>query len=220
MRRTRLLFLSLGLLLATGCSDKKEDNHATGKEVTLPAPSQAQEYPATPERNQTVPKKTASEKTAKPEAEAYPQLQSMTGTHYRYTIEGDRFKIHENHRPLLLINFFATWCPPCYGQIPYFEDLQKKYKEKLFVTGILVNDDSNSSSLKHFYKTYHADYFIADRGNNREITEQIIRMLHLEKNMILPLTILYKDGRYYTHYEGAVPIEMIDHDLEAALQTN
>lgn len=29
-----------------------------------------------------------------------------------------------------VINFWATWCKPCVKELPYFEDLQKNYKDK------------------------------------------------------------------------------------------
>jgi thiol-disulfide isomerase/thioredoxin len=43
-------------------------------------------------------------------------------------------------RPIL-INFWATWCPPCKAEIPWFIEFAEKYKsEKLAVIGISVDD--------------------------------------------------------------------------------
>ena len=42
---------------------------------------------------------------------------------------------------VLLINFWATWCPPCRKEIPYLIKLQEKYKEKGFsVIGISMDE--------------------------------------------------------------------------------
>ncbi|MEZ0328988.1 MAG: TlpA disulfide reductase family protein [Dissulfuribacterales bacterium] len=43
---------------------------------------------------------------------------------------------------MVLINFFATYCPPCRAEIPDFIKLQDKYRDKGFVViGISVDED-------------------------------------------------------------------------------
>ena len=119
----------------------------------------------------------------------------------------------------VLLNFFATWCPPCNGQVPYIADLEKKYKKDLFVTGILVNDaDKEYHELEAFSVKYHIDYFISNDKQNDTFAIELLKGLSIKENFQLPLTILYKNGTYYAHYEGAVPIEMIEHDLKNAMK--
>ncbi|CAN5620000.1 hypothetical protein BH11BAC1_BH11BAC1_06130 [soil metagenome] len=35
--------------------------------------------------------------------------------------------LHQNSNPILVLNFWATWCKPCVTELPYFEELNKKY---------------------------------------------------------------------------------------------
>jgi len=42
----------------------------------------------------------------------------------------------ETKGKVVLIDFWATWCPPCRESIPELNDLQKKFKENLVVIGI------------------------------------------------------------------------------------
>ena len=119
----------------------------------------------------------------------------------------------------VLLNFFATWCPPCNGQIPYIADLEEKYKKDLFVTGILVNDNNKEyPELKGFSTEHHINYFISNSKENDIFAIELLKDLNIAENFQLPLTILYKNGKYYAHYEGAVPVEMIEHDIKKAME--
>lgn len=46
-----------------------------------------------------------------------------------------------------IINFWATWCKPCLEELPYFEQVHKKYKDKN-VEVVLVSLDQASLSNK------------------------------------------------------------------------
>ena len=126
---------------------------------------------------------------------------------------------HDINQAVVIVNFFSTWCSPCSGEIPYLSDLQKKYKKKLFVAGILINDKQDDNTLKEFISKHHADYFISNSKHNDAFADKVVKELQLPENFSIPLTVIYKEGNYYTHYEGAVPVEMIDHYIQEAIKT-
>lgn len=41
---------------------------------------------------------------------------------------------------IVVLNFWATWCPSCLKEIPAFVELQKKYGEKVQFVGIALDD--------------------------------------------------------------------------------
>ncbi len=47
---------------------------------------------------------------------------------------------HQKTDTTYVINFWATWCKPCVEELPYFEELHKKYKDQK-VRVILVSLD-------------------------------------------------------------------------------
>ena len=203
MTNIKPLLLSLILLFAAGCSDKKE------KPVNACVPSKEVNCS---ERNESQISKISTM------LEGSSILKSIKDETHGVMVDKNRFIINDVKQPIVLVNFFSTWCPPCRGQIPYFEDLRKKYKKELFVAGILVNDDANTTKLKQFYTKYHIDYFVSNDIENEYVTAKVIEALKLDDNFTLPLTVLYKNGDYYTHYEGPVPVEMIDHDIRTAIE--
>lgn len=59
-------------------------------------------------------------------------------------------------RPIL-INFWATWCPPCKAEIPWFIEFAEKYRdERLAVIGISVDD--SPEDIRAFVAEYKVNY--------------------------------------------------------------
>jgi len=137
---------------------------------------------------------------------------------YTLTIEDQKIIFHNIDQSIVLINFFSTWSFPSRGEIPYLADLQKKYKKDLFIAGILINDVLYDHTLKEFISKHHANYFISNSKQNDAFASKVAKELQLPENFPTPLTVIYKDGDYYTHYEGAVPVEMLDHDIQEIIK--
>ena len=60
-------------------------------------------------------------------------------------LEGREHLISQNSSELLLINFWATWCPPCIKEIPDLLDLKKIYKNKIEL--LFISVDNNASKV-------------------------------------------------------------------------
>jgi len=56
----------------------------------------------------------------------------------------------------VILNFWATWCPPCREEIPALVDLQKKYKGILAVIGVSIFSSNTETEL--FYRDYKINY--------------------------------------------------------------
>lgn len=48
--------------------------------------------------------------------------------------------LHQQNDTLYIVNFWATWCAPCIKEVPYFEQIGQKYKNKK-VKVLMVNMD-------------------------------------------------------------------------------
>lgn len=47
------------------------------------------------------------------------------------TIDGKKVELYENGGKPTIINFWASWCPPCKNEMPLFEEAYKKYKDQV-----------------------------------------------------------------------------------------
>tara|TARA_Y100001935_G_C17245220_1_gene477949 strand:- start:219 stop:788 length:570 start_codon:yes stop_codon:yes gene_type:complete len=57
---------------------------------------------------------------------------------------------------IIVLNFWAAWCPPCHKETPSFIELQKKYKaQKVRFIGIAIDD---IEPVQDFVDTYGINY--------------------------------------------------------------
>jgi thiol-disulfide isomerase/thioredoxin len=168
--------------------------------------------------NKNITIKDTNNLSLKAEAKKF-KLNDIENKNYTFYINKKNIFIKDVQQKFILLNFFATWCPPCNGQLPYISDIEKKYKDKLFIAGILVNDDNKEyHTIQELSEQYNIDYFISNSKQNDTFAMELLKNLHIAEKFQLPLTILYKNGKYYAHYEGATPIEMIEHDIKKAMK--
>ncbi|HED34781.1 MAG TPA: TlpA family protein disulfide reductase [Gammaproteobacteria bacterium] len=71
-------------------------------------------------------------------------------------IEGQMRNIDEWNGKVVLVNFWATWCPPCKKEMPAFIELQEQYSKQGFqVIGIALDDED---SVRDFANTLGVEY--------------------------------------------------------------
>jgi peroxiredoxin len=76
------------------------------------------------------------------------------------TTEGKTLKLSDYKRKGVIVNFWATWCPPCRAEIPDMVELQKEYEQKGFsFIGIAVSDEEEK--VKAFVAAQKINYPIA-----------------------------------------------------------
>ena len=61
------------------------------------------------------------------------------------------------HGKVTLINFWATWCPPCREEIPALIKLQDEYRDQLQIIGV-SEDEGPAEMVKKFAAEHHMNY--------------------------------------------------------------
>ncbi len=64
-----------------------------------------------------------------------------TATAFALSSENGTLKLDDYKGKLILLNFWASWCPPCRAEMPGFIKTQEKYKDKPFTfIGVAIED--------------------------------------------------------------------------------
>lgn len=74
------------------------------------------------------------------------------------SLDGRKVKLSDFRGKAVLLNFWATWCPPCKVEMPWFADLQKQYgQDGLVVLGVAM-DDSEPATIAKFASEMGVNY--------------------------------------------------------------
>jgi peroxiredoxin len=71
--------------------------------------------------------------------------------------KGDSVQLSAFRGKIVVIDFWATWCPPCVAQFPHYDSLKIKFKEKEVVFMSISIDESKARWEKFLKKRNHTD---------------------------------------------------------------
>jgi thiol-disulfide isomerase/thioredoxin len=73
-------------------------------------------------------------------------------------LDGKTFRLSNYRGDVVLLNIWATWCPPCREETPELVNLSKKYKNKdVEFLGVSI-DKQGKSVVEPYVKKYHIPY--------------------------------------------------------------
>jgi len=85
------------------------------------------------------------------------------------TLEGEELSLGDLRGKVVLINFWATWCPPCKEEIPLFKEVYKKYRDRGFEI-LAISMDSKPEPVKKFVREMDFPFpVLMDDGKVSEI---------------------------------------------------
>ena len=142
----------------------------------------------------------AAQQHAAAEAEGHPTLALLKEPMdvAPFTVKdlaGNTISFADLRGKVVLVNFWATWCPPCRAEIPDLIKLQAKYKDRLVVLGISEDEEATPAEVKKFG---------ADQGMNYPIVMRTPELAKIFKGVsALPTTfVVDPEGKVRQRHVG------------------
>jgi len=92
------------------------------------------------------------------------------------------YERYKDKDKIIILNLFATWCPPCRMEIPGFISLQRKYTNSVIFVGLSFDRGISDYALTKFVKDMNINYDIL-RGTSQ--IAQYVRLSGIPRTFIL-----------------------------------
>lgn len=127
-------------------------------------------------------------------------------------LDGSKASLSALRGKLVLLNFWATWCKPCVGEMPLLAGLARKYQDRgLVVVAASVDDPSEQEAVERFAGQLPEGMEIWVGATQED-------MARLKMGSALPATVLIdREGRVLGARQGAITEGLLDEDIEQAL---
>ncbi|GAB1233441.1 hypothetical protein UT4_19080 [Ferrigenium sp. UT4] len=117
-------------------------------------------------------------------------------------MQGQPQRLADYRGKWVLVNFWATWCPPCLEEIPDLVDLHRTHSKKdLVVIGIAL--DSSEKSVRQFVNRFKVNYpvVVGDYDQAEQVGEVTV----------LPTSYLYNpQGELVSYQQGMLTRDSVE----------
>jgi len=126
-------------------------------------------------------------------------------------VNGKPRSLSEFRGKWVIVNYWATWCPPCLDEIPDLVEFHEKHKDKDAVVLGINFEESDPADLHEFVDTHFMSYPV--------LNMEPVPVTPLGPVLGLPTTyIISPQGERVARQEGPITAEAIEAFLERKQQ--
>ncbi len=135
----------------------------------------------------------------------------------KITGEGIQSLVAKNKGKVVLLHFWATWCPPCADEFPALVKVYTAYKTRgLEVIAVSLNDFSEMQDVMSFVHEQKQSFPLYISGT---VNETFYQSIDKRWSSGVPLTMIYdKTGKLRYFHDGARTYAQFDRDVQSLLQ--
>jgi len=126
------------------------------------------------------------------------------------TLEGDPMALDQTRGKVVVLDFWATWCPPCRAELPSVEKLSKEFAGSVQFYGI---NDEEAGTVKRFVANNHYEFPVL-----MDSKRLVHRMYGV--SAIPTLLIVDKDGVIREHFIGSRSEASLRKAIQSVLAKN
>jgi len=158
-------------------------------------------------------KETIKNAISKENSSVFIDLHTTNNEILKAKISKNKIEFENLANKVVLINFFATWCPPCKAEIPHLNALASKYGTDFEVVAVLLEKNKTNEEIMNFINEFNISYKVTN-SNNNYLLEQAVGGVKSIPTMYL----IDKKGEIKQKYVGIVLEEMLEIDIKKAME--
>ena len=122
------------------------------------------------------------------------------------TFAGESVKLSDLKGKAVVLDFWATYCPPCLEEIPHLNDLQNRYGADLQIVGLHVGGEEDEANVPIFVEKLKINYSLAYPE------DELTRVLFGNDNAIPQTFVFDRRGKLVKKIVGFDGIEKVNLD--------
>jgi len=160
---------------------------------------------------------TAPEEELTPEATVLVKVGDTAPAFELVTLDGETFNLEEQRGKVVLVNFFATWCPPCREELPYLEkEIWQRFDRDQFAV-IVVGREENDDVIRPFVEKH--EYTVPFAGDPDKVAYDQYASRFIPRNFVIsPDGVILFQSQGFERDEFDEMIAVIE-EAVAALET-
>lgn len=129
------------------------------------------------------------------------------------SFEGKIQKVKDFRGKVIILDFWATYCPPCIEEIPHLMELKAKYDNDLVVIGLHVGGEEDRPAVPDFVEKLKISYPLGT-------PEDALTSFIFGQDTAIPQTAIFdRSGKFVTKIVGfdARIRQQLDETVESAI---
>lgn len=124
---------------------------------------------------------------------------------------GKTIKLSDYKGKIVIVDFWATWCPPCRKGIPDLIDIQNKYNGNVVVIGISLDYEQTIKEVIPFVKNYGINYPVVYFDN--KVVEDYGGIQSIPTSFIID-----QQGNFVNRHVGLYPKYIYEEEIKELLK--
>ncbi|MBD3182851.1 redoxin domain-containing protein [Candidatus Poribacteria bacterium] len=139
----------------------------------------------------------------------------VSGEKYKNLVDGSYISFDDMKGHVILVDFWATWCPPCRAEIPSFIELYDQYKDQnVTIVGISV-DRGGEPVVKKFIEQNKINYPVI--MVTKELQTKYEKGIGKSIRSIPTTIIVDRQGNIDSVHVGARPKSVFENEIKKLL---
>jgi thiol-disulfide isomerase/thioredoxin len=104
------------------------------------------------------------------------------------TTDGKEIELSKVKAPIVVLNFWASWCKPCLAEFPSINEMKKKFNDdQVLFVGVNTDSEDQLSNIKKTVKKYELNFPIVADSDSKVVDDYKIEAI--------PVSIVFAEGK-------------------------